>query len=101
MSKKYVITTNAGGIAETMQLLSSGEAVYFDSMHAVFQRIVNDTVEMFGTKAFFISDISLKYHRFDPRINCHRFEVLISRFLDQKYDCPQFILWLLEVDVNL
>lgn len=101
MSKKYVITTNAGGIAETMQLLSSGEAKYFDSLHDALQSLVDETIKMYGRKAFLLSDLTLRYHAFDGRIGCHRFMILIPKHLDKVFDHPQFYRWLLEIDVDV
>lgn len=99
MSKKYVITTNAGGIEETKQLLASGQALYFDKLFDVVNYLIQDTVKMYGRPAFGTDEIFIKCHSLDGRISCFRHMIVITRHLNEKYKHPQFYRWLLEVDV--
>lgn len=97
--KKYVITTNADGIAETKQLLESGQARYFDSISEVINYLIQETVRMYGRPAFSTDEIYVKWHSIDGRIGAFRYMIVISRHLTERYKRPQFYRWLLEVDV--
>lgn len=99
MSKKYVITTNAGGIEETKEYLSSDAVKYFDSIADVLISLVDEGKIKHGRKPFLLNDFGIRYSGFDTRINCHRFMILIPRYLDDIYAHHQFYRWLLEVDV--
>ena len=100
MSKKYVITTNANGIAETKQLLESGQARYFDSISHVINYLIQDTVRLYGRPAFGTDEIYVKCHCLDVRIGAFRYMIVISRHLNEKFNHLQFYRWLLEIDVS-
>lgn len=97
--KKYIITTNADGIAETKQLLESGQARYFDSISEVINYLIQDSINMYGRPAFGTDEIYVKFQSFDGRISAFRYMIVISRHFKDKYKRPQFYRWLLEVDV--
>lgn len=101
MSKKYVITTNAGGIEETKEYLASEAVKYFDTIADAFTFLIEDSVKLYGRPAFFYDDLLLKFQSFDKRINANRYMIVTRRYLEGKFDIPQHLRWLLEFDVDV
>lgn len=98
MSKKYMITTNAGGIDEVQRLIASGEAKFFDSISEAIMYLISDSVNFYGRPAFSTDEIFIKWHSLDGRIGAFRYSIFITRHLQEKYKSPVFYRWLLEFD---